>query len=75
MSENKNDRPKSICVQSEILLYRISDLGLLDKLNGVGINRYKPNKRVWYFDQDKNIQDALDKYRVERKEEREKENG
>ncbi len=71
-TESKTGRPKSICVQSEILLYKIADMGWLEKLNGVGINKYHPNRRVWYFDQDENIKEMVYTYIAERRAERNK---
>ncbi len=52
-------------VTDEYLLYKISDAGLLHLLHGIGRNRLEPNKRCWFFDRHKDIQEIIDQYKKE----------
>lgn len=66
----KNEKQRSLIVYSNELLYKIADAGYLEQLNEVRPDRRKPNRRVYYFDRDPDLEKIIKDYQEERQKEK-----
>ena len=66
----KRDYPNYL-VKDEVLLYKIADAGLLDKLSRVAKDKFDETKRIWFFDKDQDVKQIIDDYWTKKKSEKE----
>ncbi len=68
-SYNKTERREypNYLVTDEVLLYRLADAGMLDKLCRVAPSRKVEGARVWFFDKDPDVLDVIKKYKAEKR--------
>ncbi|MCI1966580.1 MAG: hypothetical protein LKJ17_10690 [Oscillospiraceae bacterium] len=67
---NENVKQRSLIVYSIELLYKIADAGYLEQLNEVRPDRLKPNKRIYYFDRDPELEKIIKDYQTQRQKEK-----
>jgi len=65
-NHRKNERREypNYLVTDEVLLYKLADAGMLDKLCRVAPSRKVKGTRVWFFDKDPDVLDVIKKYRA-----------
>lgn len=68
MSECKADAPKKprkrrvhFAVDDEVLLYKLSDAGLLNKAHGIN---FIGGKTIWFFAKDDDVKAVIDNYKA-----------
>lgn len=60
--ENARKEHTHFLVVDEILLYKLSDAGLLDRLYRVLFDKKIEGKRLWLFDKTPDVKAVIDKY-------------
>jgi hypothetical protein len=66
----ENKRQRSLVCFSIELLYKIADAGYLENLNEVRPNRKRPNRKIYYFDPDPDLEKIINDYQAEREKEK-----